>query len=584
MKKILSILMILVLVSGAAFAQLTPQVTANATVNWGIDLGKGSDIKPQHGFENKFFAKVVVPLYMGKLNSKTEGDVHMNFDIDLNLAYRFYGAKSNSTSPYVPWDSDAELALWRKTLSGMSASVHFFGGYMNILGKPDFSTNFAKIWGGITDDGTQKKPETSGDITGFGTKLGYKSDDLAGTGLKFDAGLKFGSNGSWKAKGKDAVKGKEKYEKFSFKKGYKLKPEDLLVKYYATQEIIVNGEKQHVSVGLADTLGNLMPTWAATPNYEITDADAKVVFFKEKPVFEGAEPAKDPFANKYAIGFDLSVGYDKWVTFDFGINATFDPIEDFGEAGVDPYVQGGKTSSNVKKAYIGTGFKLGSKPVDGLALNFGMDTLMNVGKDSKPAFDIVFDASYKWVKAGVYYGNELSNYAGKNKDNEDIGDMAAMLAFSSKDSGDTNFFEGLAFGIDFRLNHILTHISDADKENSKILPMGFKSWVSYKQNLTDSMWIKPYTAVWAEANHNKYADGTVSSKNYFGVAYEVGATFSPVEKVEINAKWSHGKTDDNWYEGYKQKDKKGELHSMIEAPANHKNHNGTFVIGVTVKY
>ena len=37
MKKILSILMILVLVSGVAFAQLTPQVTASATVNWGID-------------------------------------------------------------------------------------------------------------------------------------------------------------------------------------------------------------------------------------------------------------------------------------------------------------------------------------------------------------------------------------------------------------------------------------------------------------------------------------------------------------------------------------------------------------------
>nr|WP_314781769.1 MSP porin [uncultured Treponema sp.] len=572
MKKILSILMILVLVSGVAFAQLTPQVTANATVNWGIDLGKGSDIKPQHGFENKFFAKVVVPLYMGKLNSKTEGDVHMNFDIDLNLAYRFYGAKSNSTSPYVPWDSDAELALWRKTLSGMSASVHFFGGYMNILGRPDFSTNFAKIWGGITDDGTQKKPETSGDITGFGTKLGYKNDDLAGTGLKFDAGLKFGSNGSWKAKGKDAVKGKEKYEKFSFKKDYVIKAEDITVKYYAAQEIIVNGEKQLVAMGSAEPLSTLQPTWTA--GYVITDADAKVVFFKEKPVFEGAEPAKDPFANKYAIGFDLSVGYDKWVTFDFGINATFDPIEDFGEAGVDPYVQGGKTSSNVKKAYIGTGFKLGSKPVDGLALNFGMDTLMNVGKDSKPAFDIVFNTSYKWVKAGVYYGNELSNYTGKNKEGKVIGDMAAMLAFSSEDSGDTNFLGGLAFGVDFRLNHILTHISDADKENLKILPMGLKSWVSYKRNLTDSMWIKPYTTVWAESNHTSYADGTVSTKNYVGVAYEIGTTFSPMEKVEIDAKWSHGKTEDNKYEGP----------GMLKAPANHKNHNGTFVIGVKVKY
>ena len=558
MKKILSILMILVLVSGVAFAQLTPQVTASATVNWGIDLGSGSKATPQHGFENKFAAKVVVPLYMDKLNSKTEGDVHMNFDIDLNLAYRFYEAKSNSTSPYVPWKSDAELALWRKTLSGMSASVHFFGGYMNILGRPDFSTNFAKIWTAITDDGSEARPETSGDITGFGTKLGYKNDDLAGTGLKFDAGLKFGSNGSWKAKGKDAE------DKFKI---VDLKADDKLtagIEYF--KQTGYDGEGKPIFSSTAAVFSG--PLDPATGLNTVADAEAGKYLTKK------TSPATGPTASKYAIGFDLSLGYDKWVTFDFGINATFDPIKDFGEAGVDSYDGKSPSPSNVEKAYIGTGFKLGSKPVEGLALNFGMDTLMNVGKDSKPAFDIVFDASYKWVKAGVYYGNELSNYAGKDKNGKAIGDMAAMLAFSSKDSGDTNFLEGLAFGVDFRLNHMLTAISDADKKNSKILPMGLKSWVSYKRNITDSMWIKPYTTVWAESNHTSYADGTVSSKNYFGVVYEVGTTFSPMEKVEIDAKWSHGKTEDNKYEGP----------GMIKTPANYKNHNGTFVIGVKVKY
>lgn len=571
MKKILSILMILALVGGVAFAQLTPQVTANASVNWGIDLGDGTSIKTQHGFENKFVAKVIVPIYMGKLNSKTEGDVHMNFDIDLNLAYRFYGARSNSTLPYVPWDSDTEFVLWRKALSGMSASIHFLGGYMNVLGRPDFSTNFAKIWTAITDDGSEVRPETSGDITGFGTKVGYSTENLANTGLKLDAGLKFGSNGSWKAKGKDAVPGKEKYAKFSFKKGYKIKADDITKQYYKSKELVVDGEIHYTPDGVLTPLGTLEPGWVA--DYEITEVDAKKVFFKEKAV-EGASPAEDPVANKYAIGFDLSLGYDKWVTFDFGINATFDPIEDFGAAGVDPYVKDGETPSNVKKAYIGTGFKLGSKPVDGLALNFGMDALMNVGTNSKPAFDIVFDASYKWVKTGVYYGNELSNYAGKDKNNKPIGDMAAMLSFSSEASGDTNFLEGLAFGVDFRLNHMLTAISDADKNNLKTMPMGLNSWVSYKRNLTDSMWIKPYTKVWVESNHNKYSDGTKSTKNYFGVAYEIGTTFSPIEKVEIDAKWSHGKTADNKYEGF----------GMIKTPANYKNHKGTFVIGVKVKY
>lgn len=553
MKKILSILMILVLVSGVAFAQLTPQVTASAAVNWGIDLGSGSKATPQHGFENKFAAKVVVPLYMGKLNSKTEGDVHMNFDIDLNLAYRFYGATSNSTSPYVPWASDAELALWRKTLSGMSASVHFFGGYMNILGRPDFSTNFAKIWGGITDDGTQKKPKTEGDITGFGTKLGYKNDDILGTGLKLDAGLKFGSNGSWEAKGKDAE------DKFKI---VDLKADDKLtagIEYF--KQTGYDGEGKPIFSSTAAVFSGLLDPATGLNTVAVAEAG--------KYLTKKTSPATGPAASKYAIGFDLSLGYDKWVTFDFGINATFDPVVNFGEAGAEA-----AEKSNPNKPYIGTGFKIGSKPVEGLALSFGMDTLMNVGKDSKPAFDIVFNTSYKWVKAGVYYGNELSNYTGKNKEGKVIGDMAAMLAFSSEDSGDTNFLGGLAFGVDFRLNHILTHISDADKENLKILPMGLKSWVSYKRNLTDSMWIKPYTTVWAESNHTSYADGTVSTKNYVGVAYEIGTTFSPMEKVEIDAKWSHGKTEDNKYEGP----------GMLKAPANHKNHNGTFVIGVKVKY
>ena len=565
MKKILSILMILVLVSGVAFAQLTPQVTASATVNWGIDLGSGSKATPQHGFENKFAAKVVVPLYMDKLNSKTEGDVHMNFDIDLNLAYRFYDARSNSTSPYVPWASDAELALWRKTLSGMSASVHFFGGYMNILGRPDFSTEYAKIWGGITDNGTQKKPETSGDITGFGTKLGYASDDLAGTGIKFDAGLKFGSNGSWKAEGKD---GTEKKEIVTLAVGDKV---DARAKYYKFDpSLLTLSADGNLVINIPNT----------TPVATFTGAGGTVAGGEDGTYVKvTTSPATGPVANKYAAGFDLSLGYDKWVTFDFGINATFNPVKEFGEAGVEA-----AEKSKDDKAYIGTGFKLGSKPVEGLALNFGMDTLMNVGNDSKPAFDIVFDASYKWVKAGVYYGNELSNYAGTDKNSKAIGDMAAMLAFSSKDSGDTNFLEGLAFGVDFRLNHMLTAISDADKKNSKILPMGLKSWVSYKRNLTDSMWIKPYTTVWAEANHTSYADGTVSSKNYFGVVYEVGTTFSPMEKVEIDAKWSHGATEDNWYEGYKQKDKKGKLHSMIKTPENKKTHMAFFELGVKKKF
>ena len=480
---------------------------------------------------------------MDKLNSKTEGDVHMNFDIDLNLAYRFYGAKSNSTSPYVPWKSDAELALWRKTLSGMSASVHFFGGYMNILGRPDFSTNFAKIWTAITDDGSEARPETSGDITGFGTKLGYKNDDLAGTGLKFDAGLKFGSNGSWKAKGTTA---QDKFKVVDLKVGDTLTAG---ATYY----------KQNGYDGEGKPIFSSTPAVFAAPLTVSAGEDGKYLV-------KTASTATGPAANKYAFGLDLSLGYDKWVTLDFGINATFDNVKDFGKAGVHENVAAG---SNPDKPYLGMGLKLGSKPVDGLALTLAMDALMNVGTDSKVAFDLRFDASYKWVALGAYFGNDLSAYAGKDKNNKAIGDMAAMIAFKSAASGDTNFVEGLAFGVDFRLNHLLSAVPTGDKST---LPMGISAWVNYKYALTDSMWVKPYANFWGETNR-KSIDASKTDK-FFGVAYKVGATFSPAEKIEIDTYWSQGKLSWNKYEG---------TEGMISAPA-FDAHNGTFVIGVKVIY
>ena len=549
MKKILAILMILVLVGGVAFAQLTPQVTAKASVNWGIDFGAGKNAKAQHGFENLLDAKVVIPLYMGTLNSKTEGDVRMNFDLGVNLAYRFYDQLSNSASPHLAWDSDAEFKLWRKTLSDMSASIHFFGGYMNVYGRPDFSTNYAQIWSPIRDNGVAWGPETSGDITGFGTKLGYASDDLAGTGLKFDAGLKFGSNGSWKAKGTTS----EKKEIVTLAAGDTV---DAAAKYY----------KFDPSLFTLSADGNLVINLKGKTPSTFTGAGGTVAATEAGQYVKVTTTATGSAANKYAFGLDLSLGYDKWVTLDFGINATFDNVKDFGKAGVHEDVAAG---SNPDKPYLGMGFKLGSKPVDGLALTLAMDALMNVGTDSKVAFDLRFDASYKWVALGAYFGNDLSAYAGKDKNNKAIGDMAAMIAFKSAASGDTNFVEGLAFGVDFRLNHLLSAIPTGDKST---LPMGISAWVNYKYALTDSMWVKPYANFWGETNR-KSIDASKTDK-FFGVAYKVGATFSPAEKIEIDTYWSQGKLSWNKYEG---------TEGMISAPA-FDAHNGTFVIGVKVIY
>lgn len=572
MKKILSILLCATMLGGVVFAQeggLTPQVEASASVSWGIDLGagKGSDAKVQHGFENLFKAKVLIPLYMGTLSSKTEGDVNVSFDIGADLAYRFNGSKSNSTSPYFPWKSDAELGLWRNKLHSMSATLNFWEGYLNVYNRPDFYTNYAQIWQPLRDDGDAWGPETSGDITAFGTKLGYKSDDLAGSGLSLNTGLKLASNGSWKAEEKTSDQ-TVTFEKKSVKKGKGLEKEDNVL-YYKDEYVIK-------SYGKVD--GKTVEFLAIAPGAAGVDtvppvADDEVWYAVKTVKASTAEPVQ----GMYAIGWDFSLGYKEYINFDFGINATFNPVKKFIDSG--SYTENGAAGSNEDKVYLGLGFKVSSKPVDGLELSVASDILANCTKDNKVAADVVFNTSYKWASIGLYYGNKYSAYSGMDKDGKDIGDMAMKIAFASKADGDTNLVSGLAFGADFRLNHLLTYIPEDVKKDGYILPLGFTTWVNYKHNFTDSMWIKPYVTVWGESNHDTYADDTTEKKGYLGFAYNVGVTFSPVEKFELDAKWSQGKLNWNNYEG-----KYDEGDGMIDVPANHKCHNGTFVLSAKIIY
>ena len=570
MKKILSILLCVTMLGGVVFAQeggLTPEVEASASVSWGIDLGAGKSPDVMHGFENLFKAKVTIPLYMGTLSSKTEGDVNVSFDIGAALAYQFDGLKSNSTSPHKPWDSDAELGLWRNKLHSMKATLNFWEGYLNVYNRPDFYTNYAQIWQPLRDDGDAWGPETSGDITAFGTKLGYKSDDLAGSGLSLDTGLKLASNGSWKAEEKTSDR-TVTFEKKPLKKGDELKAEENVL-YYKDADVI----KSHGKVD-----GKNVEFLAIAPGVvgqaQVAPVASDEVWYAVKTV--EASTAK-PVQGMYAIGWDFSLGYKEYINFGFGINATFNPVKKFGNVGT--YTKDGAAGSNEDKVYLGLGFKVSSKPVDGLELSVASDILANCTKDNKVAADVVFNTSYKWASIGLYYGNKYSAYSGTDKDGKDTGDMAMKIAFASKADGDTNLVSGLAFGADFRLNHMLTYIPESAKENGSTLPFGFTTWVNYKHNFTDSMWIKPYVTVWGESNHDTYADDTTEKKGYLGVAYNVGVTFSPVEKFELDAKWSQGKLNWNNYEG-----KYDEGDGMIGVPANHKCHNGTFVLSAKIIY
>ena len=596
MKKILLFLVAAAVLGGMLTAQpaqsesvLKPSVKAEASVIWGIDLGIGNltekpDEKTRHGFENKIKMTILLPLYQGTLSSKTEGDVYTEFKIGMDLAYKHDDTLTNRYSAFSPMSSDATFGYKpaKNILHSMNATLHFFGAYLTVFNRPNFKTDYAKLWSPIKGNPYLDPFTTATDIKAFGTKLGYKSDNVADSGLDLDVGIKFGSNGSWKD---------NKWEKLvSIRPGETVEGRTL----YEVDKL----------------------TYLAGIGYVFTKADypKKFAGSKATPLEAGqyVEQIIGSGTTKeyYAVGFDLKLKYDKWIYSDMQLNTAFGNINAFYQSGLLLGGRGGSPSSlKGNGTYIGGGFKVGTKAVDGLDVSVAMDAagvVANIDDEVKKqlGLDLSFNATYKWVTAGVYYGNNSSKYgtvkykaddSGKGvKEDHKMGDMAVRLAFESKASGNTNFIEGLAFGLDLRLNRLLSYaengkvkpIKNEYKDKGIVLPVGIKTWIDYKYNISDSMWLKPYTSVWIETNHYEGLD-LLKDKRYAGVAYELGLTFSPIEKVEIDAKWAHGKLGGNYAGLYKNNPtdtKAKDPTKMIKAPVNHWQDNGTFTLGLKIIY
>ena len=235
----------------------------------------------------------------------------------------------------------------------------------------------------------------------------------------------------------------------------------------------------------------------------------------------------------YGIGFDFSMKpLDKMLAFALTFNSTF-----------------GKQYKKVDDGLLNLGFEVTSEPVDGLKLKAGFD-----GKyvfDTKTFdWDTVFTAEYKWVGAGVYVAS-ANTKVGSSKI-----DMAVFAQFATKgDKEDaTNLVEGLDAGVYVGMYRLL---------GSSKFPFFAKVWGAYTVNINDSMWIKPFANLWLETNHGTQA---------VGLAYNLGVTYSPVEKVEVTAKWSHGKINTDTHNG------------IIKASVIDSEHRGRFVLSLKVSY
>ncbi|QSH91980.1 phage sheath protein [Treponema medium] len=246
---------------------------------------------------------------------------------------------------------------------------------------------------------------------------------------------------------------------------------------------------------------------------------------------------EDAKVYRYGIGFDFSMKpLDKMLTLAFTVNSTF-----------------GKQYKKVNDGHLNFGFEVTSEPMDGLKLKAGFD-----GKyvfDLKSFnWDTIFTAGYKWVETGVYVGSAGTPIGGNTRI-----DMAVFAQFVTKaDKEDaTNLVEGLDAGVYVGMYKLLANL------NVKQFPFFAKVWGAYTININDSMWIKPFANVWLETYHNSRP---------VGLAYNLGVTYSPVEKVEVTAKWSHGKINDDTHNGIIKK-------SVIDS-----EHKGRFVLSLKVSY
>lgn len=434
--------MILVLVSGAAFAQVEPVVDGSAKLSWGIDLGSGDNAESKHGFYNENDLTVMLPFFKRRGfsggSSNKEADVYADISF---LAYpgNYATVKDGKLSTNLFWSNAIDWSI--------EATLHFFKAYMTVYNKPDFSADKAKGWKPINSN-RRLSPGAiywfTPEFTGWGTKIGYAREDLMG----LDFGLKLGSDGNWEGKRSD---GEESASKPTYEE----------VKGDGTT-VVKAGEVYYELVGkLASgdlVAGDLVP--AGT-----TLAVGKTYIKATKEEFDAAH-------SQYAMGIDFSMTpVEKYLMLDATFNVIFNK---------DKY------KTNYMGRMINFGFGITSKPIDGMTIKAGFDG----AAVDKFAWDAGLSVAYKWVDAAIYLGGKH-----KHADNKDF-NMAAHFAFTSKEEGDTNFVKGLAFGAVVNAYNLLS-TPPADKT----IPLGFKVDASYKAYINDAMWVKPYAAFYGETNN-----------------------------------------------------------------------------------
>ncbi|WP_152513552.1 MSP porin, partial [Treponema pedis] len=263
---------------------------------------------------------------------------------------------------------------------------------------------------------------------------------------------------------------------------------------------------------------------------------------------------------------------------------------------------------------MNVGAMIKSEPIDGLMFKLGFDgghAFKKASDASAPLFAwaLGFGTEYKdsragTINAGLYVSSDGTPY-GKSgifdpyklnfvlekgelkekalpdgsKPGRGITDIAFTVGYSGLPA-----VEGLDLHARLNVFGLLSKISKEEKARGELIPLGLNVGAGYKAMLTDSIWIKPYADLWGETNSDIYSDDTPKSKQklYFGLAYKVGLSVSPMERLTIDLNWSHGKAfNPDVLMGTGSMFGLGQWRST---PFQHKADNGRFVVSAKITY
>lgn len=479
-------------------------VEADATVSWGIDLGK-DPAHPQHGFNNEASWKVKFPIYKKADRTSTKSNVPVYGEVKLEEVKLDILSKNKDEGKF---NIDGKV-------KGLEAKFVVYGAYLSVHNKPEFSANYAQIWEPREKDDKYEEDDFkfNAGFEGYGTKIGYANENLLG----LDVGLKFGSDGHWESEGKTEI-------------NYEAPKNSHAIETITTKQAVPKGEVW------IDVVTNT--AYFGDGKKEVAPGNYVKYFVKETDAQYG----------NYGIGFDLSIApLDKMLELALTVNSTLS---------ADYH----KLSPKQNKSNINFGVQAKSAPVEGLELKAGFDGMYVFAKKEFD-WDAIFTAQYKWVGAGVYAGSEGTLIGGYDADKtppRGIVDLAVFAKFETKaDKKDaTNLVEGLDTGV-----YVGMYQMRAQFTNGKV-PLFAKVWGEYKININDSMSISPFANLWLETPH----------KQKVGFAYDVGVKFSPVEKVEVQAKWNQGSIKKNKYA------------EIIDKSVIGLEHYGAFVLSLKVSY